>query len=460
MTALRSLVSVPSVAASTRVCSGFRRCSAAKLWSLAVVAVLASGCGKLWEQMDKVDAAGSQSVAGSLGKQAPAVHATRVEVARVSRTSAELALTRPGEVEGSKEADVGSSMGGLVESVRIKVGSKVGTGSVLARIDTEMQKAHAELARIEVEDAEREYQRLKKLGSSVTSVRVDQAETRVSRAKAQYRVSSIQAERSVIRAPFGGVVTEVFVEKGEVAPPGGRVARVERLDPAIVSVSVSDRDLNGLSKGDTALILTAASGKPVEGKISRIEPTAGLKTRSFKVEIAVRNRKGLLKPGMIATVDFRRSIVGERVILPQDILVTRRDGNGVFIVGEGAHAQWRPLQLGSILGSQVVVESGLEAGEKVVVRGHRTLAHGDPLLIGREGRCCTNGRVTFGEGTGSHIVDGATAAVTGDAAPPQAAQLAAERKSAKVAKTRGTSAKAGVNRGASASGRSGGGAAK
>src|SRR5690606_28166285 len=101
---------------------------------------------------------------------------------------------------------------------------------------------------------------------------------------------------------------------------------------------------------------------------------------------------------------------GRRVVLPSDVLVTRLGGNGVFVARDGV-AVWRPLEIESVVRDQVIVAAGLAEGDEVVVIGHRELQEGDPLLVGRHGRCCTDGRV---------IYDGPSG-VTASVAPVEAA---------------------------------------
>ena len=81
-------------------------------------------------------------------------------------------------------------------------------------------------------------------------------------------------------------------------------------------------------------------------------------------------------------------------MISQDWLVTRGDDVGVFLA-KGDRAAWRPVQLGHVVRKQVVVASGLESGDVIVIAGHRDLQEGDELLIQRSGQCCVEGRATF-----------------------------------------------------------------
>ena len=335
--------------------------------------------------------------AGGDPKAAPVVSATRVEAAIVQPSQTALRLVRPGEIEASREADVAAALGGFVEHVAVDVGDRIKAGGLIAKIDTKMQVAQRELAEVEVSEARRELARLESLGTSVAKSRIDGAQTRLQRAQAQVRIAQIRATRSIVRAPFSGVISQVSAERGEVAAPGAPIARILQLEPAIVSVAVADRDIAGLQVGDEAFVTTGTQAKPLRGEIERIEPTANLKTRAFRAEVAINEGAEELRPGMIASVEFRGDGATELIVIPQDMLVTKLDANGVFIVDDASVARWRPLQLGAIVGEQIVIAGGLEAGAKVVSTGQRGLTDGDPVIVTREGRCCVAGRIAFGD---------------------------------------------------------------
>lgn len=372
--------------------------------TLALTAAVSAACAPATE-----DGEG----AGKDPKQALRITATRVEAATIAPSTAAIELVRPGEVDAAEEAHVAAALGGFVESITVDTGDVVNKGQVIAKVDTSLQSANRALAKVEVDDAKREYDRIKGLGKAITRARIDAAKTRVERAKAQYRIAQIQSSRTVVKAPFAGVIADVGFEAGEVAPPGAVIARIVHLDPAVINVAVSDRDVGNLSVGGSASITTGANPSPVEGKIARIDPTANLKTRAFMVEVEVSNEDHHFRPGMIATVEFRDSIAEDQIILPQELLVTKLDQNGVFVVDADDVARWRPLVLGPVVRDQVIVAEGLRAGENIVVLGHRSLAEGDPLIVARQGKCCTDGRVVFPDGS-----DTTVAAVAKEAPAP------------------------------------------
>jgi len=326
--------------------------------------------------------------------EVPEAPGVRVEIAVVQPTDARLTLELPGEVEGAREAMLSAAMGGFVERVLIDEGQTVRKGQLLAEVDTSLRAVAVETAKAQLAQAMDDLSRIEQLGDLGAEAQLNQAKTQVTLADANVRQAQIQLDRTKIRAPFSGVIAARDLEVGEVANPGSPAFRLIQLDPAIINLSVSDRDVVALKEGMAVTVIADARREAIAGKLKRVLPAGNLKTRTFEVEVEVPNKDHSLLPGMIASAQVSEVVAAESIVLPQDFLVTRLDGLGVY-VDEGGKAAWRPVTVGSIVRDQAVIASGVSQGDRVVVVGHRDLAEGDVLLLARTGACCTNGRATF-----------------------------------------------------------------
>ncbi len=360
---------------------------------LLMLALAAAACSPAEGNSKGAEPAGERAKSD---KVAPKARATRVEIATINPSDAMLDLILPGEVVGSKTAMLASPRGGFVENVYVEIGDKVKSGQALATVDRSTAEVRLQQAKIQLDQATTDYEAIQRAGNSVAKTRRDGARFTKENAEAMYRLAEIEAQRSVVRAPFPGVVADRRVERGEVLMPGGAVARVVRIDPIHVNLSVADRDVVNVTKGMKVRVTTDARSGVFDGVIERVNPAASLNTRTFEVLVEVPNEDAGLRPGMIATVRAKIPVAGDDISIPQYVLVTRLDGNGVFVEQDGV-AKWRDVELGGIVRGQVLVKSGINVGDRVVVTGHRELADGDRLLVGREGRCCKNGQVVFGD---------------------------------------------------------------
>ncbi|MEN0066651.1 MAG: efflux RND transporter periplasmic adaptor subunit, partial [Myxococcota bacterium] len=312
----------------------------------------------------------------------------------LERAAATLELDRPGVVGGARAATLAAANGGYVEQVFVAEGQEVTEGQVLAYVDASLYRAQLDQAKAQLDQAEVELKRLQALGDLASPAQLDGAGTQQKVARASLSQAQNRMARAVIRAPFAGVVATVGVEQGESVAPGAPVVRVVQLDPAVVNLSVADRDVVSIEKGMPVKVTAASRSKTFDGTVSRVSPAADLRTRSFPVEVEVPNEERLLLPGMIARVKAERPLFQDAMVIPQDWIVTKRDRRGVFVVNENT-AVWRDIELGDVLHDRVLIKSGLKPGDRVVVTGHRDLVDGDALVVSREGRCCKNGRTTF-----------------------------------------------------------------
>ncbi|MDG1481650.1 MAG: efflux RND transporter periplasmic adaptor subunit [Myxococcota bacterium] len=349
-----------------------------------LLSALLAGCG----------GAEAQKQSDTTALDVPQATGTRVEVATLQPSSAELDISLPGEIVGADDALLGSASGGFIERVSIKEGDAVSSGQGLIQVNTAVFAAQRQQADANLALAEATVKRTEALGDLASDAQLDQVRTQLSIAEANADLARISHSRSVIRAPFSGVVSQMNASKGEIATPGAPLVRVVQLDPIHVEISVSDRDVVSLKPGMKAAITTEAIGDVFTGTVSHIDPAADLQTRSFTVQITVDNPDGRLLPGMIATANISGELASDVVVIPQDWLVTRLDGVGVFIDDDNV-ARWKDVTPGRVIHDQVVIKEGVGVGDRVVITGHRGLADGDKLLKTRDGVCCTNGRVTY-----------------------------------------------------------------
>ncbi len=327
--------------------------------------------------------------------------ATRVKVAVVQPSRAHLVLELPGEIAGNEDAVLAAGEGGLVERILVKEGDEVRKGDRLVELDRDVLVAQLAQAEAQHAQAEAELARLGKLGDLASEQRLLDARTQVATAAANEKMLSVRVSRATVRAPFSGVVGALAVQVGEYVQPGSPVLRLVQLQPVKVDLPVSDRDVVVLKKGMPARVRTGASPRIVEGTVAHVSPVADVNTRSFLVEVTVANKDNRLLPGMIARVEVDRDLGEDRLVIPQDWLVTRLDQYGVFVVEDGL-ARWRVVTLDEIVGDRVVVGDGLEAGDKVILTGQHGLVDGDAVRVAREGVCCDNGRPVFDQTTAAN----------------------------------------------------------
>jgi RND family efflux transporter MFP subunit len=254
---------------------------------------------------------------------------------------------------------------------------------VLARVGSDLHQASLTEAEALLTAAEATYRRTQQLveREAVTKQSLVNATAEYEAARARVGQSRLRLERSVVRAPISGVAVTRDVEPGEVLSPGAPITMLQRLDRLKATVGVPEIDVGLVRVGGPATVrVDAWPDRTFEGRIHFLAPSAVGSSRTFPAEIAIDNRDGVLKAGMIARVWLVRRSYEAAIVVPRDAL-QERDLGSVAVVLDGEVARVRPVSLGAVSGERVVVESGLAAGDTLIVSGHRGLIDGQRVQV-------------------------------------------------------------------------------
>jgi membrane fusion protein (multidrug efflux system) len=309
-----------------------------------------------------------------------------VAVDRIEPSALTERVELSGRLEPWVEVRVASELGGHIEQVGFEKGAFVREGQVLARVGTDLHRAALAEAEALLAGAEATYNRAVALveRQAVPKQNAIDATTAFEAAKARVTQSRLRLERSIVRAPISGVAISREIEPGEVIAPGAPVTTIHRLDRLKAAVGIPENDIAIFAVGGSATLrVDAWPERAFDGRIHFVAPSATGSTRTFPAEIAVDNADGALKPGMIGRVSLVRRTYEDAVVIPRDV-VQERDRGSVAIVLEGPDsdtARVRPLTLGATDGNRVLVTAGLEAGDWLVVSGHRGLIDGQRVSV-------------------------------------------------------------------------------
>lgn len=293
-----------------------------------------------------------------------------------------------GAVAADRDVTIAAEESGVVREVFARKGQRVGTGQAIARIDARVLEAQVEQARSQAELARETWERQRRLweqdsiGSEMLYI---QARQGYQTAAANARALAERLERSVVRAPFEGVIEDRMVEVGSMVAPGSPVARVIDVDPVKVIAGVPERYAGEVSRGAGAeLRVSALGGRDFAGRVDFVGAAVDGTSRTVPIEIAVPNPGGLLRPGMVAEIRIERSERAQALVVPQGAIQRSEDGYYVYVVVDGSNglvAEARPVTLGESQNGWVPIDNGLAIGDRVVTVGQHQVAAGDRVSI-------------------------------------------------------------------------------
>ena len=309
-----------------------------------------------------------------------------------------------GETIGSTDVTIRARVDGFLDGIHFKEGTFVDKGALLYTIDPQpfqakVAEAQAMLAqaRTSLVKTKSDLDRIRPLAAmnAVSKLDLDAAvanyeaaKSYVEAAKAQVELAQIALGYTRIHAPEHGLIGLSEAEVGDFVSQsnnGGLLNVISRTDPIAVRVSITER---GYLEAARRLADQQQRGLPVEQyrrpltliladgslydqrgvptKVDRnIDPTTGALT----IEAEFPNPQGLLRPGMFARIRFDADEIKGAILLPQRAVSELQSVHRVFVIKPDDTVEVRQVRVGQRLGSDWLIESGLQPGERVAVAG-------------------------------------------------------------------------------------------
>jgi multidrug efflux system membrane fusion protein len=162
---------------------------------------------------------------------------------------------------------------------------------------------------------------------------------------------------------------------------GDPIATLVALDPLYVDFTLPQQDLAKLAAGGQVLVRSDAfPDRTFAARINAIDPMVGSDTRNVSVQAVLSNPGELLRPGMYVTAAVQLPPRPGAIVVPSTAIDPSASGDTVFVVRNG-QAELTPVTTGAHLGTRVVVESGLAAGDVVIADGQLRVQPGSPVSV-------------------------------------------------------------------------------
>ena len=305
-----------------------------------------------------------------------------VEVAAARTDTVVDAIVATGGIEAMQSIQLRPEVEGRLVGILVREGSEVGRGTPLFKIDDAELKA--QVARLEAERdlAQQALERTRRLIEQNASAEADleQAEANARSTQAQLELMQVRLDRTLVRAPFRGLIGERSVSVGDYVSTSTRLVSLQTVDPQRAVFSVPERYAQRLEEGQRVTFRVAAlPNTEFTGVVDFVDPVVELPARTIRVKAEVQNPDRLLRPGMFIEARLATDVRPDAVIIPEDAILPLAGETLVYVVTEGT-AQRRPVELGVRLPGFVEIKNGVEPGEQVVVGGLERLSDGAPVI--------------------------------------------------------------------------------
>lgn len=306
-----------------------------------------------------------------------------------------------GEVVAKESAAISTRMMGFIDKITVKPGDSVIKGQLLVLIsnDEVMAKKRQVLAMITeaeaaAKNAQRDYERFKRLHKqhSVSDKELENVElqntsmqAKVKMAKEQLKEVETALSYTEIRAPFSGVITQKMGNEGGMANPGMPLLMLEKAGNLEIKASVSENYIPYIKRNEIADVTIKSIDTHVKAVVKEVSPSAVGTGGQYFVKLALKaNNTKNIHAGMFANLFIPTADVsGKRqpILINKTSLIKRDQLVGVYVVNNDneVHLHW--VRLGKTEGEQVEVLSGVNRGDRVVLKAEGKLYNGAKVAI-------------------------------------------------------------------------------
>ena len=306
--------------------------------------------------------------------------APRVKVVKVEKNATAAEISAPGTVVPKETARIASRVSGYVVEISAEAGNTVTKGRLLLRIDSRearerqaQAEAALESANAEAVKSEKDLDRYKTLFATQSvakkeledvQARHDMAKAAQQRATAALEEAATQVSYSDVTAPFDGVVSDRFVNKGDHVAPGKPLFNVYAPSSLELVAQAGEQYAAYLKEGATVTVKIPSIGLVQKSSIREIVPQRDERSRTINVKAPL--PEGVTcAPGLYGTLTFDAN-VSESLSIPWTAVKVVGQLETVRVL-DGDKTMVRQIKTGRRLGDRVEVVSGLSTGEQIVV---------------------------------------------------------------------------------------------
>ncbi|MEJ5021113.1 efflux RND transporter periplasmic adaptor subunit [Ochrobactrum vermis] len=329
--------------------------------------------------------------------------APKVPVAEVVTRTVAPSVEFTGHLEATKVVELRPRVGGAIDAVSVPEGGLIESGKLLFQIDPrpfeialDAAKAQLQQAKVLLDQAEIDFRRVETLAPKGTVSRKTfddaqaarrQRQAQVEIAKAAVAAAELDRSFTRVTAPIAGRVDRVLVTEGNLVAGGSAGAAtllttIVSTDPLYVYFDIDEATYLGFAAraraSETGRVvdklpvqvgLMTDSGFPHTGELGFLGNRVDRSTGTIRARAIVRNADGRLAPGLFARVHLVTAEPAQTVLIDDQAIGSDQGRRYVLALGSENKAEYRPVELGPMIDGLRVVSSGLEPGEKIIIKG-------------------------------------------------------------------------------------------
>jgi len=343
----------------------------------AVVLALLLGGLYFWRQA-------AQPQGGGWQQQAVPVEAITVQPRQLTDT-----ISVVGELRAIHEVMLAPEVAGRVTAINFSSGDEIEAGTTLVNLFSGEEKAALQAAQASLQLAETQLQRTRELAplGAESKELLNQRVAEFEQASASVEQAQVRLKLKSVNAPFAGSLGIRQINEGQYLNPGDEIVSLTDLSTLYVDFAVPQQQLALLKAGATVKVSADAyADNTFTATLDTIDPQLDPQTRNVKVRATLSNDEKLLRPSMYVEASIDAGAESDAIVLPVTAVMYTAQGNSVAVVrGDNAtqngNIEFVGVKAGRRIGNEVIIESGLTAGDVVVTAGQNRLQPQAPVTV-------------------------------------------------------------------------------
>lgn len=321
---------------------------------------------------------GSKGGRGSKGRPSEPPIPVVVESARIGPISSY--YTTNATLEVDRKAEVLSRVSGIIDLLLVEEGDEVKEGATLLRIENDEYQYQLNKATASVENFETQLARLEKSKNLVSAEVFDTARNNLVSAKAEKAVAQLNVDYTNVAAPFTGQIVMRHVDAGQNVSVGTPVFTIADFHPLLARVYIPAKEFRKIKRDLIVELVVDSTNVRLKGRITLVNPTIDPSTGTIKVTVEIPEYPAGTRPGDFAEVQITTERRPASILVVKHAVLTDK-GEPVVYVQNGNIAERRVVERGFEDDHHAEILNGVQAGDRVVIKGHRTLKHGSAIKV-------------------------------------------------------------------------------
>ncbi len=278
---------------------------------------------------------------------------------------------------------------GTITRVYVKEGQRVSAGQKLFQLDNAVLINSINEVKNQLSLAQTAYDRQKRLWEQKIGSEMQYLQAKTQKEALEKKIYTLnsQAKNYRVTAPFSGIIDDLIATKGDLASPQTPLARLVNLHNMYIESDVAENYLQSIKKGNKVVVNLSAIDKEFTTKIAQIGNTISPDNRTFKIRINVPNKKGYVKPNLLADLKIKDFDEKEAVVIPTKLIQIDQNGNNfvyTVIKKDSKNIVHKNLvTVSSSYQNNSLITNGLSKDDVVIDEGSRTVSNDQEVEVGK-----------------------------------------------------------------------------